>query len=294
MSGLHRRIVGAALGIALNVAATGAAAGAAGQPAGTAPDAVRGGWVADVGGTRHIFVLVVRDAAVTGIYCPVDCADPSRLALIDQGVLTPEGLRFRILWPGVAAHTDVIGRIDDGRLLLTMAPAPGRPEVPRQLSLQRDPRKPRPRTVEELFASRGVESGPLVIAGHSGTYTPPGPNEPLSAPVLEGLWVWSNGPARQHFIFRAVDDRMLGLACGPCDNPWTFGPIDNVVIRGDTVTFDIVHEDWGIGIEHGPYANHATATLSRHELHLRTEQHNGPRTIQGDLVLTGPLRTTPR
>lgn len=256
-------------------------------------DAVRGGWVADVDGVRHLFVLKVRDAAVSGIYCAVDCTDPSRLAFVDAGVLTPEGVRFQILRveDGKSSRTDVTGRIQDGRLVLTMAPSPGRSAIPAQLSLQRDPRKPAAWTVEDLFARRGVQSGPLVIAGSPTPYVPPGPNEPITGAALEGLWVWSNGPGKQHFIFRQADGRILGVACGPCDNPWTFGPIDNVAIRGDTLTFDIVHEDWGIGIEHGPYANHATATLSRHELHLRTEQQNGPRIIQGDLVLTGPLRT---
>jgi hypothetical protein len=87
-----------------------------------------------------------------------------------------------------------------------------------------------------------------------------------------------------------VGEQILGVVCGPCDNPYTFGVIDNVAIRGDTMTFDINHTDAGIGIEYGPFANHVTVTVSHHEMHLHSVQHAGPRTIEGDMVLIGPLK----
>jgi hypothetical protein len=275
------------------LAALAMAVPAAGNEQVTTADAIRGGWIADVEGTRHIFVLKVRDATVTGIYCAVDCGDPSRLVFVDRGTLTPDGLRFQLLRieGRSSSRTDVVGRLVDGNLLLTLAPSSGHSEDRRQLDLQRDPRKPAAVTVEQLFARRGIKSGPLVISGSPTPYVPAGPNEALAPTVLGGLWVWGNGSGKQHFMFRQVGERMLGAVCGPCDNPYTFGVLDNIVIRGDTVTFDINHEDWGIGIEFGPFANHGTATLSRHELHLHTVQQNGPRTVEGDLVLTGPLRT---
>jgi hypothetical protein len=252
--------------------------------------------VAEVAGVRHIFILKVTGSAVTGTYCAVDCSDPAQLAFVDRGALLPDGVRFDIVQAGRAARsrTAVTGRLVDETLEITVSGGGPGPKLPRKVVLRRDPRKPAHVTVEQVFARRGVTSGPLVIAGSSTPYVAPGPNETLSVERLEGLWVWSEGPARQHFIFRQAGNRMLGMVCGPCDNPWTFGPLDNIVIRDRTLTFDIVHEDWGVGIEFGPYANHATATLSRHELHLRTIQQPGGRVIQGDLVLTGPLRTTPR
>jgi len=33
--------------------------------------------------------------------------------------------------------------------------------------------------------------------------------------------------------------------CGRCDNTYTIGAMENVFIVGDTLYFDIVHEDWG-------------------------------------------------
>ncbi len=265
-------------------------------PSSSLADAVRGGWLADIDGVRHIFILKVADAGVTGTYCAVDCSDPANLAFVERGSLTADGARFDILQfdRKVRSRTAVVARVVGAELELTVAPSALRPKLPRQVKLHRDPRKPTSITVEELFARRGVTSGPLTIAGSTKPYEPPGPNETLTPEKLDGLWVWSDGPGRQHFMFREVGDRILGMVCGPCDNPYTFGPLDNGVIRGDTLTFDINHEDWGIGIEFGPFVNHATATLSHHELHLRTTQEVGPRVVHGDLTLTGPIRTTPR
>lgn len=293
MTWAYRTLVVSALAAGLAAVAT-RVEGQAAAP--STADAVRGGWEADVDGTRHIFVLKVSENVVSGIYCAVDCSDPSRLEFVDHGVLTPDGARFQILEieGGVQSRTSVVGRLADGHLVLSLTPPKKRSGGATELTLRRDPRTPPPVTVDEVFARRGIESGPLVISESSTPYIAPGPDEPLTAAVLDGLWLWSTGPDKQHFIFRRVGDGLLGVVCGPCDNPYTFGYLDNAAIDGDTFTFDINHQDWGIGIEYGPYANHATATLSHHELHLRTVQHNGPRTIQGDLVLIGPIRMTPR
>lgn len=247
-------------------------------------DSVRGGWVADIEGVRHIFILKVLDGVVSGVYCAVDCSEPSRLSVLEHGSLTAEGVRFQIhrLDGKVPERTDVVGRTSGNQLVLTSGA--------RQWMLQRDPRKPASMTLEEMLARRGITSGPLVISVSPNPYTPPGPNEVLTPAAVEGLWVWGFGPAKQNFIFRRVGERLLGVVCGPCDNPYSFGFLDNVAIRGETLTFDINHQDSGIGIEYGPFANHASATVSHHEMHLHSVAHNGPHTVEGDMVLIGPLR----
>jgi hypothetical protein len=53
------------------------------------------------------------------------------------------------------------------------------------------------------------------------------------------------GMNRQIFTFLLVGDRLRGVVCGRCDNPYTIGAMENVVIVGDKVYFDIVHQDWG-------------------------------------------------
>jgi hypothetical protein len=251
-------------------------------------DALRGGWVTDIEGVRHVFILKVRGDVVSGVYCDVDCGEPAHLSVLERGSLTPDGVRFQIrrLDNKAPPRADVTGRITDGNLILKSAA--------RQWTLHRDPRKPPLVTVEEMFARRGIVDGPLVLSGSPNPYTPPGPDESLTPAALEGLWLFGTGPGKQHFTFREVGDRMLGVVCGPCDNPYTFGFIDNMAIRGDTLTFDINHEDAGIGIEFGPFENHATATVSRHEMHLHSVSHAGPRTVEGDLILIGPVRSDRR
>ena len=59
-------------------------------------DAVRGGWVADIEGVRHIFILKVLDGVVSGVYCDGDCSEPSHLSLVERGGLTSDGVRFQI------------------------------------------------------------------------------------------------------------------------------------------------------------------------------------------------------
>jgi hypothetical protein len=64
---------------------------------------------------------------------------------------------------------------------------------------------------------------------------------------LVGTWIapFGLGMNKQVFTFLRVGDRVRGVVCGRCDNTYTTGPIENVVIVGDTLYFDIVHEDWG-------------------------------------------------
>jgi hypothetical protein len=226
---------------------------------------------------------------VSGIYCDVDCSDPLHLSVVERGTLIhKEGVRFQIrrLDGKGPERTDVVGRVAGNQLVLT---AGGR-----QWTLQRDPRKPASMTIDELFARRGVTSNTLLISVSPNPYIPPGPNETLTPAAVEGLWISGTGPGKQHFIFRRVGGQLLGVVCGPCDNPYAFGVIDNVSIHGETLTFDIIHEDWGFGIEQGPFANHASVTISRHEMHLHSVQHAGPRTIEGDMVLFGPIGQTAR
>lgn len=276
------------------------------RPDGSAPtptvatmaDAVRGGWVADIEGVRHIFILKVREGAVSGIYCDVDCSEPAHLSVVEHGALTVDGVRFQLrrLDGRAPERTAVLGRVSGNQLVLTFGSQAGATTGAtasaggKQWTLQRDPRKPASVTVDELFARHGVTSGPVVISVSPNPYTPPGPAELLTPAALEGLWIWGYGPGKQNFIFRRVGEQLLGVVCGPCDNPYTFGVIDNVTIHGEKLTFDINHEDWGFGIELGPFANHASATVSHHEMHLHSVQNAGARTIEGDMVLIGPVR----
>ncbi len=120
MNGAWRAIVAA---LASGLIATGPGV-AAESPARTNADDLRGGWVAEVDGTRHILILKVREEQVSGIYCAVDCSDPSHLEFVDRGTLGADGVRFEIQrnGPRGEARTRVAGRIENGRLILSLTP----------------------------------------------------------------------------------------------------------------------------------------------------------------------------
>jgi hypothetical protein len=90
-------------------------------PAATLTDNdVRGGWIADVGGQRVIYVLKVRDGRISGIYCS-DCTNPDEVAFLQDGKVEAGGIAFRVLRgrTGRACSEMVRGRLENGRPVLT-------------------------------------------------------------------------------------------------------------------------------------------------------------------------------
>ena len=289
-------------------------------------DEVRGGWIADINGQRHVLLLNVRGTAISGIYC-WNCSNPENLAFVLDGKLEENGFSFVLLHdagPGSPIEEDVKGSISDGLLMLNIqmrSAGPGR-----KMTMMREPRRPAsgivlPGAIAPLppgadlppaAAVQGGTRGEAVPPGPRGTnsaapvpvpgalpagargrggYVAPGPNEPLYAGKITGIWLWGTGPGKQYFIFRRVGDEIRGVVCGPCDNPFTFGVLANGTISDDVFRFNIVHEDWGIGIQNGPFNNQATATVSMNEMRIATRQDNqDPNTPTLDMTLLGPVR----
>src|SRR4029453_12112816 len=50
---------------------------------------------------------------------------------------------------------------------------------------------------------------------------------------------------KQIFTFLLVGERLRGVVCGRCDNPYTIGAMEKVFIVGDSLYFDILPQDWG-------------------------------------------------
>jgi hypothetical protein len=289
-------------------------------------DEVRGGWIADVNGQRHVYLLNVRGTDVRGIYC-WDCSNPQNLAFVTDGKLEANGVSFVLLHdvgPGAPYRENVRGAIVDGRLMMTIQ-RQGSRAAAKQMTLMREPRRPAsgivlPGVIAPLPAGVEIPAAPAPAArgeatppgargpnstapvpvpgalpagarGGRGGYVPPGPNEPLTAQKVAGLWLWGTGVGKQYFIFRQVGNQIRGVVCGPCDNPFTFGVLDDGSVSGDTFRFNIVHEDWGIGIQNGPFNNQATATISMNEMRIATRQDNQPATTPTlDMTLLGPIR----
>jgi hypothetical protein len=62
-----------------------------------------------------------------------------------------------------------------------------------------------------------------------------------------------------------VGAQLRGVVCGRCDNTYTIGAMENIVIAGDKLYFDIVHEDWG---ETNPprFARNIVAQITQNEM----------------------------
>jgi len=273
---------------------------------------IRGGWIADVNGQRLIYVLKVRDGRISGIFCS-DCADPDQVAFLTDGKVEPTGIAFRVMHvagPGAPYAEEIKGRLENGRLVLTSARA-GAPDIrPAVTTLTREPRRTRNGLTwpaDQLAAARtagGPSAGATAeppdaapprpaapAAGRGrGAYVPPGPNESLTAARIDGLWLTGPGANGQHVTLHQVGREIRGVICGPCDNPFTTWPIDSGAIAGDTLTFNIVHEDTAFpGTTFvAPFNTEVTATVSKSEMHARTlREDNG---AAGEITLLGPIR----
>ncbi|HEX4025645.1 MAG TPA: hypothetical protein VHX52_13230 [Steroidobacteraceae bacterium] len=269
--------------------------GALSAPAAWALDAndVRGGWETTVGGTQHIYDFEIRGDQVTGIYC-TDCSDATTLAFV-IGKLGANGLRFvvdHVRDDGSTSYQDhVTARIEGDHLAVT-GQAGGPAGGTFHWAMHKDPRGPAPfggvavsavlpqpgapAANAAAYGAHGQEPPPMRAptraAGPRGggfrmpPYQQPGPWEQITPAQLLGVWYAGTGPGKQHFIIRRLGNRLLGMVCGPCDNPYTMAALDTFEIRGDTLTFRIHHEDFGLGTL--PFYNLITAHLGRDELRI--------------------------
>lgn len=218
------------------------------------PAAIRGNWIADVDGVRHIYLLIVRDGAVTGTYC-TDCNNPLNLAFVVDGTLEAGGVSFTVFHdPGTGAtYLDrVVGRLVNDELRIEK----------RRLSSSA------PATSMTLHRPPPPAPGDIPPPPVRPPYNPPGPPEALTLEKVTGLWIAGTGPGKQYFMIRRVGDELLGMVCGPCFRPVNMAPLDSFVLDGDQLHFNIVHEDTTGFDREGPWVNAVRAVMARNELHL--------------------------
>jgi hypothetical protein len=65
------------------------------------------------------------------------------------------------------------------------------------------------------------------------------------------------------------------MVCGTCDNPYTMAALDDFQIEGDTLKFNILHEDWGDG-ELPTFYKHVTAHVGWNEMRATTAADHLP------------------
>src|SRR5262245_12807444 len=229
------------------------------QPAAAlSADYWRGGWRTPLGDASHIYEFVIRGQRVTGVYCR-NCSDATTIGFIDGTWDEKAGIDFTVTFANPDGRIRSVDRqhamLVDGRLTVPR----GKQE---SLTLVKDPRGADPGGAPAYHLPPGTppalpEPRPAAGGGGGGgggggraqgpPYWQAGPFKTLRPADLVGTWIASFGLGmnRQLFTFLRVGDRIRGVVCGRCDNPYTTGPIENVLIVGDTLYFDIVHEDWG-------------------------------------------------
>ncbi len=257
----------------------------AGTAAAQTADEVRGGWVAELDGTRHIYILKIdANNDITGVYCQ-NCEIGENIAFIREGRFDDGALEFSVLHDrgeGAPYRRSVTGEIADGSLVLTSR----REDTGETMSndFHRQPRLPPPPADAPPPPPRP-------------DYVMPGPAETLSAEAIAGLWLANAGIRTQYLNLRLVGGEVLGLVCGPCDNVNNMGPIDNVRIDGTELYFEVVHEDAGTddGLNNAPFYNTVDARISNHELHLGALRNlDPPGTEPFRMVFVGPFQEPAR
>jgi hypothetical protein len=217
----------------------------------------RGGWRTPLGEAPHIYEFVIRGTRVTGVYCR-NCADATTIGFIDGTWNEKTGIDFTVTFArpngSIASKDDQHAMLADGQLIVT-----GASNVQNgKLTLVKDPRGADPGGAPAYHLPPGTAPAlPLVPrpAGGGGgggggapaAYWPPGPFKPLRPADVVGTWIaqFGLGMNKQIFTFLLVGDQLRGVVCGRCDNTYTIGAMENVLIAGDRLHFDIVHQDWG-------------------------------------------------
>lgn len=258
-------------------------------------DDYRGGWRTDEKtGMQHTYEFSIRDGVVRGVYCTY-CSDATTLAFID-GKFGTDGLTFAVTHVKPDGRTDyqdhATAKFDRGNLIVTGTS--GAPKGGKfQWTMIKDSRGPDPLAIPivmiprdrivPLLPGRGGGGGaaPVPLPGPAPTgpppvgYLQPAPWKQLTDADVVGVWLgFGTGINKQFFIIRKVGDKLRGMVCGRCDNPYTMAALDNFEIKGDTLKFDIVHEDWGdYSI---PFNKHVTAHVGGNEMRSTTSQENIP------------------
>ncbi len=252
-------------------------------PAALAEDAdyYRGGWRTALD-DPHMYEFVIAGDRVTGAYC-THCADGATLAPIEGTFDEDEGIAFTI------RHLDLDGatvredraqaRLQDGELVVSGVRGDG---AAFEHATIKDPRGPVAAPYPQSVLPPGFPAPEILEfrAGGGGgggappAYEPPGPWRTLTAADVEGVWIgFGVGMDKQIFIIRRDGEGLFGLVCGRCDNPYTFGALDDFQIDGDTLSFDIVHQDWGEG-ETAVFERRVTAQIAVNEMRISAVRHD--------------------
>jgi hypothetical protein len=245
-------------------------------------DDYRGGWRTD-GGEAHTYEFSIRGATVRGVYCTY-CADATTLAFVD-GTLGSDGIIFEVTHvatDGTTRYKDkAVAKFSQGRLIVTgTSGGPGGGRFERVLIKDARGPDPIPAMVSVLPKGPPVPANPARRNpdGADGLpYIQPGPwKSKLTEKDVVGVWLgFGVGAPKQFFIIKKVGNKLRGMVCGTCDNPYTMAALDDFHLNGDTLTFNILHEDWGDG-DVPTFDKHVTARVGWNEMRATTAADHMP------------------
>jgi hypothetical protein len=257
-------------------------------------DYYRGGWRTGVDDPQ-VYEFVIEGGQVRGIAC-THCSDGTTLARIVGTFDEKSGIAFTVRH--VAADGSLVGedhataRLGEGGLVVSGTRAG---EGTFAHVAIKDPRGPTPGGYPQVRLPPG--SPPVAIVkgpgggggGPPAPYHQPAPWRQLTAADVVGVWLgFGVGIEKQYFLIRKDREKLFGLACGRCDNPYTMGSLENFAIHGDTLEFDIEHQDWGEGSV-VPFVRHVTAHIAMNEMRMdarRTDAADRPGIVAS---LVGPI-----
>ncbi|MXO61199.1 hypothetical protein GRI89_16770 [Altererythrobacter salegens] len=267
-------------------------------PAAWAEDAdyYRGGWRA-ADGPPQVFEFVIVGAQVHGVYCTY-CSDGTTLARIEGSFVEDDGIAFTVrhldLAGNLVSQDRLTGKLEGRKLRVTGTRGADGATI--DLVTIKDPRGPAPATIPQIILPPG--SPPVKVLERRGGAAPPPPapyvqaapwKQQLSPKDLLGVWLgFGYGEPKQYFFIRNDGDELFGMACGPCDNPYTMGVLDNFAFDGDIVRFDIQHQDWGEGSK-VPFVRNLAAHIGMNELRMDARRDDAPDRPGIVASLVGPL-----
>ncbi|MGZ3198844.1 MAG: hypothetical protein ACXWI5_03370 [Croceibacterium sp.] len=257
-------------------------------------DYYRGGWRTDTGDPQ-VYEFVIRGSQVSGVAC-TRCSDGTTLARIEGTFDEKDGIRFTVRHlsteGALVSEDHAQARLGKGGLMVSGRRGSGGSFARVMI---KDPRGPTPGGYPQVRLPPG--SPPVAIVkgagggggGPSPPYVQPASWRQITAADVAGVWLgFGVGIEKQYFLIRKDGNRLFGLACGRCDNPYTMGALDHFAIHGDTLEFDIEHQDWGEG-DHAPFVRHVTAHIAMNEMRIdarRTDAADRPGIVAS---LVGPI-----
>ena len=236
---------------------------------------IRGGWVADVDGVRHIYIFKVRDGAFTGTHC-TRCDERKNIAIVRNGRIAGTHVSFSLMSDsdGQWREQRFEGEIGDGQIVLHPVGA----ESAQQRLVRVEAPPPAPAAAN---AAPRPPPAPYVV---------PGPPEPLTLESMAGTWISGTGARAQIAMLKVLDGQLVGLICGPCDTPVTMAPIEQGSVDGTRVQIFTVHEDNGGAFpKHGPYRNNIVGTVAKHQLRIDSHLDGMPGENEAHMTFIGPI-----